>query len=74
MTDSSPHPLQTPGISSRFVDPCIVVIFGATGDLTGRKLMPALYNLAREWPASSCNLRVSVLQGVLRHMSSSATR
>jgi len=28
-------------------DPCVLVIFGATGDLTKRKLMPALYNLAR---------------------------
>ena len=28
------------------VDPCVVVIFGATGDLTKRKLAPALYNLA----------------------------
>ncbi|MBI3507400.1 MAG: glucose-6-phosphate dehydrogenase, partial [Proteobacteria bacterium] len=28
-------------------DPCIVVIFGAAGDLTRRKLIPALYNLAR---------------------------
>ncbi len=27
------------------VDPCVVVIFGATGDLTHRKLVPALYNL-----------------------------
>ncbi|MBN4067037.1 glucose-6-phosphate dehydrogenase [Simkania negevensis] len=26
--------------------PCVMVIFGATGDLTARKLMPALYNLA----------------------------
>jgi glucose-6-phosphate 1-dehydrogenase len=26
-------------------DPCAIVIFGATGDLTGRKLIPALYNL-----------------------------
>ncbi|MBA3815448.1 MAG: glucose-6-phosphate dehydrogenase [Parachlamydiaceae bacterium] len=32
----------------RNVAPCIMVIFGATGDLTGRKLLPALYNLARE--------------------------
>lgn len=29
-------------------EPCIMVIFGATGDLTSRKLLPALYNLARE--------------------------
>src|SRR3954454_3105365 len=26
--------------------PCVLVIFGATGDLTKRKLFPALYNLA----------------------------
>ena len=42
------HPLEEPGISSRFIDPCILVIFGATGDLTDRKLLPAIYNLARE--------------------------
>ncbi len=29
------------------LDPCIIVIFGASGDLTSRKLMPALYNLYR---------------------------
>ena len=28
--------------------PCAVVIFGATGDLTHRKLVPALYNLAAD--------------------------
>jgi glucose-6-phosphate 1-dehydrogenase len=28
-------------------DPCAMVIFGATGDLTNRLVMPALYNLAR---------------------------
>ena len=28
-------------------DSCVMVIFGATGDLTQRKLLPALYNLAR---------------------------
>src|SRR5579872_4199441 len=27
-------------------DPCVMVIFGAAGDLTRRKLIPALYNLA----------------------------
>ncbi len=30
---------------SQRVEPCVVVIFGATGDLTHRKLVPALYNL-----------------------------
>jgi len=29
-------------------DPCVMVIFGASGDLTRRKLIPALYNLAIE--------------------------
>src|SRR5260370_41509654 len=28
-------------------DPCVMVIFGAAGDLTARMLIPALYNLAR---------------------------
>jgi glucose-6-phosphate 1-dehydrogenase len=28
------------------VDPCVFVVFGASGDLTRRKLMPALYSLA----------------------------
>ena len=29
-------------------EPCIMVIFGASGDLTKRKLIPALYNLAKD--------------------------
>lgn len=32
----------------RFTEPCIVVIFGATGDLTARRLVPALYNLLKD--------------------------
>src|SRR6476660_4599327 len=28
-------------------DPCVMVIFGASGDLTKRLVVPALYNLAR---------------------------
>jgi glucose-6-phosphate 1-dehydrogenase len=35
-------------MSSRPADPCILVIFGASGDLTRRKLLPALYNLAED--------------------------
>jgi glucose-6-phosphate 1-dehydrogenase len=35
-------------VQSRLVEPCILVIFGATGDLTSRKLMPALYNLLKD--------------------------
>src|SRR5499433_3340570 len=41
-----PNPLRE-GLSARAVpQPCTIVIFGATGDLTHRKLVPALYNLA----------------------------
>ena len=49
MSDSKDvNPLRE-GLSSRAMpEPCTVVIFGATGDLTHRKLVPALYNLAKE--------------------------
>ena len=33
-------------MSNGRADPCILVIFGASGDLTRRKLLPAIYNLA----------------------------
>jgi glucose-6-phosphate 1-dehydrogenase len=33
------------GVTKPLPDPCIVVIFGASGDLTSRKLLPALHNL-----------------------------
>src|SRR5437867_13249450 len=43
-----PNPLRE-GLSTRLVpQPCTIVIFGATGDLTHRKLIPALYNLAAD--------------------------
>ena len=43
-----PNPLRE-GLSTRPVpQPCAIVIFGATGDLTHRKLIPALYNLAAD--------------------------
>ena len=32
----------------RTPDPCAMVIFGASGDLTERKLIPALFYLTRE--------------------------
>ena len=37
-----------PGAPAEQADPCTMVIFGATGDLTKRKLFPALYQLAAE--------------------------
>lgn len=48
MSQPDQHPLSEPGISSRITSPCILVIFGVTGDLTARKLVPAIYNLVRE--------------------------
>lgn len=33
---------------TKIAESCILVIFGATGDLTARKLIPALYNLAKD--------------------------
>jgi glucose-6-phosphate 1-dehydrogenase len=33
----NPHSINAPA------DPCVIVIFGASGDLTARKLIPALY-------------------------------
>ena len=43
---SQSNPLRI-GLSTRAVpQPCALVIFGATGDLAHRKLIPALYNLA----------------------------
>ena len=39
---------KTAATSARPADPCCLVIFGASGDLTHRLLVPALYNLAVE--------------------------
>ena len=36
-----------PKQQARLADPCALVIFGATGDLTKRLVVPALYNLSR---------------------------
>jgi glucose-6-phosphate 1-dehydrogenase len=38
----------TPEPARKNVEPCSIVIFGASGDLTARKLIPALYHLHRE--------------------------
>jgi glucose-6-phosphate 1-dehydrogenase len=39
---------RAPARIERLPDPCAMVIFGASGDLTRRKLMPALYTLKQE--------------------------
>ncbi len=43
-----PDPVQLEQPSLPHAEPCVVVIFGATGDLTKRKLMPALCRLLGE--------------------------
>jgi glucose-6-phosphate 1-dehydrogenase len=40
------NPFREDLVARSLAEPCTVVIFGATGDLTHRKLIPALYNLA----------------------------
>lgn len=41
------NPLEE-GQTTRLAEPCVLVIFGVTGDLTARKILPALYNLMRD--------------------------
>src|SRR5215212_610834 len=50
MTDTlaTTNPLRAGLRMQRTPEPATMVIFGATGDLTHRKLVPALYNLQRE--------------------------
>ncbi|MEM9478477.1 MAG: glucose-6-phosphate dehydrogenase [Verrucomicrobiota bacterium] len=40
------NPFREQLVSRNAPEPCSLVIFGATGDLTHRKLIPALYNMA----------------------------
>jgi glucose-6-phosphate 1-dehydrogenase len=47
MLDTAAIPQATLPRTGRSADPCVMVIFGAAGDLTRRKLIPALYNLAK---------------------------
>src|SRR5271163_2658356 len=47
MAQLAEQPTATPPRIGKQGDPCVMVIFGAAGDLTARLLIPALYNLAR---------------------------
>lgn len=42
------NPLRAGIRLERTAEPCVIVIFGASGDLTKRKLVPALYRLVQE--------------------------
>jgi glucose-6-phosphate 1-dehydrogenase len=46
--EEEPENPLTAGLERRPVAPTTLVIFGATGDLARRKLLPAIYNLAHE--------------------------
>jgi glucose-6-phosphate 1-dehydrogenase len=47
-TDETRNPLRVGLRRERGAEPCTIVIFGGSGDLTRRKLIPALYNLHRD--------------------------
>ena len=75
------RPFQEGATSTKIAAPCIMVIFGASGDLTHRRLVPALYNLARDGqlpahfvcvgfarrPKSHDDFRVEMLQSINQH-------
>ena len=46
LIEPSPVQMEAPALPK--AEPCVMVIFGATGDLMRRKLMPALWNLRAE--------------------------
>ena len=50
----SAEPSDLISASSSTLDPCVMVVFGASGDLTRRKLVPALYQLARDGQLPEC--------------------
>src|SRR5213082_2108181 len=47
-SETQTNPLREGLVTRTVPQPCSVVIFGATGDLTMRKLIPALYNIAAD--------------------------
>ena len=47
-TETIENPLRAGVRLERSAEPCVVTIFGATGDLTRRKLVPALYSLMQQ--------------------------
>ena len=51
-----PNPLRQGLRLEKVPEPCVITIFGATGDLTQRKILPAIYNLRRAGllPAETC--------------------
>src|ERR1700683_1723251 len=65
MAELAEHTAAPPPRIGQQGDPCVMVIFGAAGDLTGRMLIPALYNLAR---ASLLSREFAVVGGARAQM------
>ncbi len=69
MSDTIPPPnivgeiLGDQNRKKRRPDPCAIVIFGATGDLAGRKLAPALYNVMLDKSISDPTMIIGVSRG-----------
>ncbi|MEO7733886.1 MAG: glucose-6-phosphate dehydrogenase [Kofleriaceae bacterium] len=57
--------LSDEGMKRRRPDPTAIVIFGATGDLAGRKLAPALYNIMVDRALVEPTLIIGVSRGEL---------
>jgi glucose-6-phosphate 1-dehydrogenase len=57
--------LGTVSTKRRKPDPTAIVIFGATGDLSGRKLAPALFNLMIDQSMSEPTVIIGVSRGAL---------
>lgn len=48
VAEMRPNPLRTGLRLEATAPPCVLVIFGATGDLTKRKLLPSIYRLSQQ--------------------------
>src|SRR6266702_4194178 len=72
MTQQQVHPVTPLKQHSIWQDeqppePCAVVIFGATGDLTQRKLLPTLAHLFKEHPLQQAFSVVAVARRPMSH-------
>ena len=52
LAGTAPNPLREGSVTLKAADPCTIVVFGATGDLTHRKLLPP----CTAWRGSGCSI------------------
>ena len=62
--ENEDNPLRSGTRLERTSEPCIVVIFGATGDLTRRKLLPDLFHLSNAGFIPSCKIIAVALDDI----------